>query len=361
MALSLAAPAKAADLQFKAPVNRGETRLWVEGGAFLTGGDNIQYGSGDPFFGGKGRVNVVGFGIFPGIGCSGTVNDNDTFGSGTCPPFNPKGATDPSVFPWVGATGAAGFDHQFAGTRWHINGEARAGVSWGKDSFTTALSILDDDPAFPDGITASANTEAKLTEWHWIADLGMGYEVFSGRAPLQVKFGLRIAEVAARTKVQTDGTLIVYDAGVVDTTASFSSEAKILRSFLGAGPRLGIEGEFPLWANWVLDYKGDAAILFGNTKISADSNFAISAAGPGFAFSANFPFNSYWSKPIYVWNFDMQAGIGWWVTPNWKMSASYRVDVFLDALRQNPDDLLPAQSIDRYFHGPKLTLTGRWH
>jgi hypothetical protein len=112
----------------------------------------------------------------------------------------------------------------------------------------------------------------------------------------------------------------------------------------------------------VLDYKGDAAILFGNTRIAGESFHSFNLSGGDIVnISANIAGpNEYWSKPIYVWNFDMQAGIGWWVTPNWKMTASYRVDVFLDALRQNPDDLLPAQSIDRYYHGPKLTLTGRW-
>jgi hypothetical protein len=69
---------------------------------------------------------------------------------------------------------------------------------------------------------------------------------------------------------------------------------------------------------------------------------------------------SYWAKSITVMNADVQAGIGYWITPNWKISASYRLDVFIDPLRASPDDALPAQSIDRYYHGPKLTMTGRW-
>jgi hypothetical protein len=361
MALSVAAPAKAADLQFKAPVNRGETRLWVEGGAHFTGGDNIQYNAADPFFGGKGdgRVPVAGvaFGVFPAFGCTGQGENEQ------CPILIPKGLNDPSVYPWIGISGAAGFDHRFAGTRWHVNGEARAGVAFGKDDFTNSLTILDDDGGGLEGVTFSGSTETKLTEWYWHADLGVGYDVFTGPATMQVKFGLRIAEIAARNKTESSGSLSVFDPGLVPAGgATFNSTRTVFRSFLGGGPRLGVEGEIPLWANWTLDYKGDAAILFGNTKIAGESFHSINIAGPGFSFGANLAGpNEYWSKAIYVWNFDLQAGIGWWVTPNWKMAASYRVDAFLDALRQNPDDLLPAQSIDRYYHGPKLTLTGRWH
>jgi hypothetical protein len=71
--------------------------------------------------------------------------------------------------------------------------------------------------------------------------------------------------------------------------------------------------------------------------------------------------NLYWSKPIYVWNIDLQAGLGYWLTSYAKLSLSYRIDAFLDALRMTPDDTLPAQSVDRYYHGPKVTLTGRFN
>src|SRR4029450_8686208 len=64
-ALSVAAPALAADLVDKsAPVIRGETRLWLEGGAFWTGGDQIPYADGlGALFGG-----FDGFGLIGGIG-----------------------------------------------------------------------------------------------------------------------------------------------------------------------------------------------------------------------------------------------------------------------------------------------------
>jgi hypothetical protein len=144
---------------------------------------------------------------------------------------------------------------------------------------------------------------------------------------------------------------------------SSSRDETVIRSFLGAGPRIGIEGEVPLFYGWTLDYKGDAAILFGNTKIDSDavSSFNLAVPPAFFLGISGIGSSSYWSKSIYVWNFDVQAGIGYWITPNWKVAVSYRVDAFFDALRQTPDDALPAQSVDRYFHGPRVALTGRWN
>src|SRR5262245_46006417 len=61
-ALRAAAPALAADLVVKsAPVLRGETRLWLEGGAFWTGGDNIPYADGlGALFGGFDGFGLIG-------------------------------------------------------------------------------------------------------------------------------------------------------------------------------------------------------------------------------------------------------------------------------------------------------------
>jgi len=368
-ALSMAAPTLAADLEtpfVKAPV-RGETRMFVEGGAFWTGGDAIQFGNGDPFFGGKILRNdrFPPNGEFPpcnGLApaaapLAGIVVGN---GNGLCD----GGRPDPSVRPGIGVDGAAGFDHRFAGTRWHVNGEGRAGVSWGTESFTDTFNISGGTGLNSLAFSATATTEAKLTEWHWHADLGMGYDVISGRAPLQIKFGLRVAEVAAITKTTTNAAFNVqFPIGTTVVTATTNDLFTERRTFLGAGPRIGMEGEVPLWWGWTLDYKGDAAVLFGNTKIQSDSVTSFSLVAPTVPLSISATTNGdnfHWSKQIYVWNFDLQAGIGYWITPSMKVALSYRVDVFLDPLRQLPDDTLPGRSIDRYYHGPKLTLVGRW-
>ena len=266
------------------------------------------------------------------------------------------------MIPTVGWDVAAGFDHRFAGTRWHVNGEFRYGRAKGSNSLTTSIFAADPDPNDPFLLSASINTSTALTERHWHADIGVGYDVLIGPSTLQVKFGLRAAEVAAKTVADTGATLtVINDLPPEVTTASASNTRTVIRSFLGIGPRVGLEGSVPLIGAWTLDYKGDAALLFGNTKIDTDSVTSFSIASPGFILAiSGIPSSSYWSKSITVMNADIQAGIGYWITPNWKISASYRLDVFIDPLRASPDDALPAQSIDRYYHGPKLTMTGRW-
>src|SRR4029450_8319405 len=121
-AISVATPASAADVILKAaplPV-RGETRLWLEGGAFWTGGDQIPYADGLAALFGDGRGLLIGGRVLPKVGWD------------------------------VGA----GFDHRFAGTRWHVNGEFRYGTARGSNSLTSSILIADPDPADPFLLTA---------------------------------------------------------------------------------------------------------------------------------------------------------------------------------------------------------------
>jgi hypothetical protein len=104
--------AYAADMPaFKAPVlaDKGQTLIWVDGGAFGTGGDRI------PYAGGLGTI----------IG--GLLGD-------------PSLAGDARVTPGkVGWEGMTGFDHRFAGTRWHVNGELLYGQTTASDSAGGAI------------------------------------------------------------------------------------------------------------------------------------------------------------------------------------------------------------------------------
>jgi hypothetical protein len=304
-----------------APVLPGETRLFVEGGAFWTGGDPIHYTGAS-------------------LGLIGTV--------------------DPSVKPDVGWDVAVGFDHRFAGTPWHINGQFRYGQAEGSDAFFEGKSI----PQETSFTTGTNSVSAKLKEQHWFVDLGGGYQLFSGPSPLQLNFGVRVAEITAKVTTTSNTRLDIVDppdsATVIAGTETFQR-----RSFLGAGPRVGIDGSFPLIAGWTFDYAGNAAVLFGNTKISTDSASSVNVTGTLIpAFSVNGVNEStHWSKTIAVGNVDAQAGFGYWLTPNMKLAASYRLDAFFGGpLRQSPDSATnaPQQSIDRYYHGPKLTLTSRF-
>ena len=224
-ALSVAAPALAADLNvFKsAPPPRGETQIFVEGGAFWTGGDRI------PYFAGFG--SLLG-GLFGGVA--------------------PTDLGERRITPdQIGWDGAAGFDHRFAGSRWHVNGEVRYGQTKKSDSFASAafLTVTDlSGGGFPGLlVNANANTVADLKERHWHADLGIGYDIITGPANLQVKFGMRVAEVWAKVDSVTNGTLSAAIVGLPPVlTASANANETDIRSFLGVGPRAGIDGSIPL-------------------------------------------------------------------------------------------------------------------
>jgi hypothetical protein len=288
----------------------------------------------------------------------------------------------------VGWDAAVGFDYRFAGTPWHVNMQARGGEARGSAAISappfsqTSLQIEECcDP--PIGIFTSdsrstrgiSNTSAELKESHWQADFGMGYD-FVPRS-MQINFGVRVAEVSATTTATTNAsataTRVFRLLDFVDTdtsVATASDVTSVRRSFFGAGPRVGLEGSVPLIGPLGFDYSTNAALLFGATKITSASNSTLSnsstlttAAGGVVLFTATSPptqtslsNGTNWSSSVAVYNFDIQGGVSWWFSPTFKLGLSYRLDAFIDPLRAAPDD----GRLSRYYHGPKLTLTGRF-
>ena len=57
---------------------------------------------------------------------------------------------------------------------------------------------------------------------------------------------------------------------------------------------------------------------------------------------------------------DIQAGVSYWFTPNVKLGVSYRIDTLIavkNTKSANAEGLLIPQ---RYWHGPRVTLTGQF-
>jgi hypothetical protein len=304
--------------------------------------------------------------------------------------------------PNVGWDAAAGFDYRFAGTPWHVNAQVRGGEARGSETALGAsvnqTSIqLEECCDPPIGIITSDSrstrgtsiTAADLKETHWQADFGLGYD-FVPRL-MQFNFGGRVAEVRATTTAATNAsatTTRVFQLNIADplslidtdtSVATGSDVTRVRRSFLGAGPRVGLEGSVPLggpWTSvplgglWTFDYSGNAALLFGDTEITSVSNGGASIistltttaggvvlATQTSASSQPAPLNfTSRSSSITVFNFDAQAGFSWWFNPSLKLGLSYRLDAFIDPLRAAPDD----GRLSRFYHGPKLTLTGRF-
>ena len=175
---------------------------------------------------------------------------------------------------------------------------------------------------------------------------------------MQVNFGIRIAEIKATNRVDSTASFTVIENGIPSGSESSSRQDEDVRSFLGIGPRVGIEGMIPLWGAFGFDYSANAAVLWGHSKIAFELVSAFSLNSPDAIISASgITSGSQWSKKATVLNGDIQAGFSYWFTPNMKLGVSYRLDAFTNVLRAFPSD--DPAVLDRYYHGPKVTLTGR--
>ena len=174
---------------------------------------------------------------------------------------------------------------------------------------------------------------------------------------MQINFGVRVAEVTAKTTATTNasatatGVFQLLDFVATNTSVATASDVtSVRRSFFGAGPRVGLEGSVPLIGPLGFDYSTNAAMLFGTTKINSASNSALSnsstlttAAGGVVLFTETFPptqtslsNGTNWSSSVAVYNFDIQGGFSWWFSPTFKLGLSYRLDAFIDPLRGCP-------------------------
>ena len=235
---------------------RGQLRLWGEGGAIWTGGDPVSsnyrlsdfsslatYGNGNIFGGPAGMLNLM---------------------------------------PKVGWEAATGFDYRFAASPWHVSGQFRYGESGkGSGSASSAGSI---DPLIiaaiplPPGtvIGGSETFSANYRETHWLADLAVGRDLIGdGPSTMQVKAGLRLSEFVGNTNVtdvlnafeRLPAPHLIGGIPLSFISNTMTSQFGLRSSFLGAGPRVGIDGSVPFAGNWAFDYQGDAAVLFGYQRL----------------------------------------------------------------------------------------------
>jgi hypothetical protein len=385
--------AYAADLPvaYKAPppVEPGRFTAWVEGGAIWTGGDSV--------------FRDFSLNDFTTVGFSGGIQVVTRPLAG---PLSLIGGGIPGIFdlnPKVGWEVATGFDYKFAGSPWHVSGQVRYGQGGNASGSAATSGILDPTllalinsrtigcfspiagdnfPVVPNGPTSTAcggsETFAEsYKETHWLADLALGYDIAGhGPSAMQVKGGLRIEEFVARTTTSFTATNFVnYSAPVIFTgsTATFSSfnttsiETTSTRdSFLGAGPLIGLEGSAPLAGAWSFDYKGDLAVLFGTQNSVFTDRMVTTNSTPLLCVNnisfcpSNFARVSTDARFATMLSGDIQAGVSYWFTPNLKLGVSYRIDALIAVKNQksaDADDLVLPQ---RYWHGPRVTLTGQF-
>jgi hypothetical protein len=298
----------AADFPVKAPPLAGpaQFRAWIEGGAIWSGGD--------PVF--DNYLDLNGFnGVF-------------------------------ALTPKVGWETAIGFDHRFAGSPWHINGQFRYGEG-GETNGTHTINVFGLRP----GVTQTQTIGAAYKETHWLADLAVGRDI-AGPSPdaLQFKAGLRIAEFTART---SDSNIQAFAAPGLSFTSSNFDDTRA--SFLGAGPLIGLEGSVPFAGKWSFDYNGDVALLVGRQQ-QQNTVRSVFSAPLGVTENVMTGNDRIFAGALSA---DIQVGVSYWLTQNLKLGASYRLDAFVNVFNEagsSNNGFTP----DRYTHGPRVTLTGQF-
>jgi cell division protein FtsB len=342
----------------------GQLRIWGEGGATWAGGDpNLAFYNKQDF------TQTFGF-----LGAA--------FGTPVGVDMKPK----------LGYEAAAGFDYRFAESPWHVSGQFRYGENRSNVTAPSSGNFdiaalnaaiapggINGDGGFYAGAGGNQIFNASGRETHWLADLAVGRDILgSGASAMQLKFGLRLAELEAGVNsTDTQNTflnftkpvqLIVGPGAPFFTTLTTSALNTIEQTsrFFGAGPRIGVDGSVPFAGQWAFDYTGDGAVLFGTQRFSQigttsfttnPSLAALGLASPGILSSANTD-----ERSATVFNADLQAGFSYWVTPSVKVSASYRVDAFFNVITalSAVNDPTKLQKVGRYYHGPRIGLTGQF-
>lgn len=329
----------------------GQFRVWGEGGAIWSGGD--------PWSTGYRQTDFT----------------------------SPFGASSVGMFeqtPKLGWEAAGGFDYRFANSPWHVSGQFR--YRQGGKVNDSAASAGVTDPALLAALglpgasfSGSQSTAAGYNETHWLADLAVGRDMLgNGAGAMQLKLGVRMAEVSGKADLADSfnqsinfGRPINLGGGIPPLTAldlNVLSNTAVRSSFFGVGPRIGVEGSVPFAGNWTFDYLGDVAVLFGTQRLRsvAAQSVAVSPAfvaligdGLNLGGGINAGANATNERSATVVNADLQAGVSYWMTPNLKVSASYRIDAYFNVLNTtfNKNE---KQTIDRYTHGPRFGVMAQF-
>ena len=122
-----------------------------------------------------------------------------------------------------------------------------------------------------------------------------------------MKFGIRIADLSARLRC----TFLV-------TTFSSIFPFEQMSKFIGAGPRIGVEGSTPLGGPWSLDWLAGAALLVGKRTLDISLTHISTTVVINTELSR--------SSTAAVPNLDAALGLSYWLNPALKVTASYRFD-----------------------------------
>jgi len=289
-----------------------------------------------------------------------------------------------NLTPGVGWEGALGFDYRLAQCEatptsllvkanrapcglspYHISGQFRYGQNHGaSDPFNRAgvpisLSTLAFLGTPTPAVVNTTGLGALNKESHWLVDFAVGRDFALGSGNVQTQLGVRVAEITSTANAAgaVQGCLFEPPPGTfpfctqVNGNFSFQSRSR----FLGVGPRLGVDGSQPLSGSWAFEYLGGVAVLFGNRSLNASQTLFVTTATPFVPTQTSVTTLSA-SSTVGIFNLDAQAGISYWLTRNFKLTASYRFDGYWNALTVIEPTGAPGQQ-GRFYYGPMLRGT----
>jgi opacity protein-like surface antigen len=260
----------------------------------------------------------------------------------------------PTFKPNWGGEGAIGFDWQ-AQPLWHVLGQFR----YGSASKNKPLNFTN---ASAGGTTVTVNGSQNLREDHWLVDFGVGRDFGLGNGTMWT-LGVRVADLRSKLTSNANFTAKTFTPSIGGhsvasiTKGSFAAQEKA--SFVGAGPRFGVQGDIPLGGQWSIDWLAGAAVLFGERSFQITGNATVGGVP--------FPFSSSNSDSATIFNADAEAGLSYSINSNLKITASYRFDDYFNALRTLKSATLVGSTLvattsnsDRSYSGPMLRLTSKF-
>lgn len=204
----------------------------------------------------------------------------------------------------------------------------------------------------PGGTTfvGTLTNNEKIRDEHWVVDFAIGRDFGLGNANAQWKLGLRVVDLRARLTASGVSNTTGGTPAVVFNPFTIQQDA----TFVGVGPRFGVEGSTPLAQGWSFDWLAGAAVLLGERHTSQTALTAIGGA-PVLIGQAT-------EQTTAVFNVDGQAGLSYWLNPNLKITASYRVDAYFNALKTIKPGFANNTfvNVDQIYKGPMLRLTSTW-
>lgn len=252
------------------------------------------------------------------------------------------------IKPGWGPEGAIGFDWQpFAPM--HVVGQFRYGSTRKSAPFAFAFSgVTSSGGAF----TGNAAGNQNVRDDHWLIDFAIGRDFGLGTGHAQWTLGVRVADL--RAKLTANGSFVT--SGATGTTGTFSTVQR--STFVGAGPRFGVQGDIPLGGQWSIDWLAGAAVLFGERSLTQNTTVAfVSSTPPVVSTTAGS------SDTATVFNVDAEAGLSYWFSPATKITASYRFDGYWRALKNVQavnGTTLGISNVDQFYSGPMVRLTSKF-